>query len=245
MKTIWIGSPNYNKGRAGKKPIQIVIHWFGTAGSSLESTDKWFQRENGTSAHFGVEDRKIHQYVNTDDTAWAVGNLSRNRETISIEHSADVNRAASEETYQTSAQLIAYLSRKYDIPLDRNYIIGHREVKATQCPGTMDIDKLIRLAKEENQAMQPDFKQAYLKIAKDVYGDDYNENWNDAEKKVFLDKIYKKADDISKQNKEREAKIQQLEKRIKELENTPGTQPQTLEEVLALYGRMLDKRLPK
>lgn len=41
--------------------------------------------------------------------------------------------------------------------------------------------------------MQPDFKAFVLGLAKDVYGDEYNENWNAQEKQVFLGKLKEKS----------------------------------------------------
>lgn len=71
-----------------------------------------------------------------------------NQRSIGIEHDATTEHVASEETYKTSAELIADICRRYAIPLDREHIIKHSEVKATQCPGTLDIDRLIRMATE-------------------------------------------------------------------------------------------------
>jgi len=245
MNTTWIGSPNFTKGRGNKKVKQIVIHWFGSAGSSLSSTDRHFQKANGTSAHFAVENERIHQYVDTEDTAWSVGVFERNQETISIEHSADTARQATEETYQTSAKLIRHLSDIYKIPLDRSGIIGHKEVKPTQCPGSIDIDKLIRLAKEIGEDMgEPNFKDAFLQVGM-VYKDMYNENWNDAEKKVYVEKIVKKSEDIDREHKERGDEIKQLQNRIKELESQVGTpqEPSNLQQALSYVGKILDERI--
>ena len=142
----WIGSPNYDSNR---KPIkQIVIHWFGSEGSTLASTDSFFQKPSGTSAHYAVEDTTVHQYVKEEHVAYAVGNYTRNQETISIELSANVKRNASEATYKTSAKLLREIADRYGIPLDRKHIIKHSEIVPTQCCGTVDVDRLINLAKE-------------------------------------------------------------------------------------------------
>lgn len=146
MNITWIGSPNFDSfGR--KKIIQVVIHWFGSKESTLASTDSYFQRPGGTSAHYGIEDNKVHQYVKEEHVAYAVGNLSRNRETISIEHSANLTRNASEETYKTSGQLVREICQRHSIPIDREHIIQHKQIVPTQCPGTIDIDKIISYAK--------------------------------------------------------------------------------------------------
>lgn len=138
----WVGSPNFDTNR---KPIdRIIIHWMvGT----LASTDAQFQKPAGTSAHYGIEDENIHQYVKEEHVAYHAGVYAMNQRSIGIEHSATPTRPASEATYRTSAALVAQICKKYNIPLDRQHILKHSEVKATQCCGTVDIDKIINLAK--------------------------------------------------------------------------------------------------
>lgn len=139
----WIGSPNFDTNR---KPItKIVIHWIV---GNLAAADAQFQKPvPGTSAHYAVEDNNIHQYVKEEDVAYHAGVYSVNQESIGIEHSAAPDRPASEATYQTSGKLIGEIAKRHNIPLDRQHILKHSEIKATQCPGTIDIDKLIQIAK--------------------------------------------------------------------------------------------------
>ena len=108
MIITWIGSPNFDDSR--KKIIQVVIHWMvGT----LKATDAVFQDTvRNTSAHYGIEDDVIHQYVKEEHTAYAVGVYGRNQEIISIEHSASPDRPASNSTYSTSAWLVADIIKK-------------------------------------------------------------------------------------------------------------------------------------
>jgi N-acetyl-anhydromuramyl-L-alanine amidase AmpD len=146
MNIDFIGSPNYMPGRQGTKIDRIVIHW---ANGTLQATDQTFQDvKRQTSAHYGVEDGVIHRYVEEEDTAYHSGDWPMNLRSIGIEHSAQPGREASETTYQTSAQLIRDICDRYSIPMDRAHIIKHSEVTPTQCPGTVDIDRLIALAKE-------------------------------------------------------------------------------------------------
>lgn len=141
MTITWIGSPNKDGNR---KPIdRIVIHWIV---GNLAAADAVFKKPNSTSAHYAIEDEIIHQYVNENEVAYQAGPYAMNQRSIGIEHSAEPDRTASDATYRTSAALIKEIASRYNIPLDREHIIGHREVKATQCPGTMDIDRLIREA---------------------------------------------------------------------------------------------------
>jgi len=143
MNIQWVPSPNFDKNRL---PItHIFIHWIV---GNLAAADAQFKKTTpGTSAHYGIEDDTIHQYVKDDAVAYHAGVYSWNQKSIGIEHSAAPDRLASEKTYKTSGQLIAEICTKYHIPLNREHIKGHKEVRNTQCPGTMDIDKLIRVAK--------------------------------------------------------------------------------------------------
>lgn len=138
-----IPATNYDKTR---KPItHIVIHWIV---GNLASADATFKNPTrNASAHYGIEDSTIFQWVDEAHTAYHAGNYAYNQKSIGIEHSASPDRPASEATYQTSGKLIAEIAKRYSIPLDRTHIVGHKEVSATQCPGTMDIDKLISIAK--------------------------------------------------------------------------------------------------
>lgn len=140
----WIGSPNYTQGRQGSGIDHIVIHWMvGT----LASTDAVFQDTNrGTSAHYGVQDNTVHQYVRDTDTAYHAGTWPMNIRSIGIEHSAAPGRDASPQTIETSAQLIAAKCSEFGIPCDRGHIIKHSEVIATACPGTIPIDALVARA---------------------------------------------------------------------------------------------------
>lgn len=156
MNIKWVGSPNFDKNR---KPIdRIVIHWMV---GNLASADAQFQKKDpGTSAHYGVEDENIHQYVNENEVAYHAGVYAMNQRSIGIEHSASPDRPASEKTYQTSGQLIREIAQRYNIPLDRTHIIKHSEVKATQCCGTVDIDKLIAIAKQGGSTTPDELSQA-------------------------------------------------------------------------------------
>lgn len=122
-------SPNYTTGR--RSPITtIVIHWMvGT----LSSTDAVFsRRSSGVSAHYGIENNKVHQYVRERDTAWHA--ISANPFSIGIEHSAAPGRSATDATYKTSAELIAQICTERKIPVEN--IQPHCKYVQTRCPGT-------------------------------------------------------------------------------------------------------------
>lgn len=139
-------SDNYMVGRDGHPIKQITIHWMD---GTLAGTDSWFHNPSSkVSAHYGIADKIVHQYVKDTDTSYGAGNWGVNLETINIEHEGSPTHPITEETYQTSAHLIAELCQKYAIPCDRDHIRKHSEVSLhpTACPGTLDIDKLVQLA---------------------------------------------------------------------------------------------------
>lgn len=145
----WIGSPNYDTNR--KTIDRVVIHWFGVGNQA--GADATFQKKGGTSAHYSVEDTTIHQYVKEEHVAYHAGNYAMNQRSIGVEHSATPDRPATEATYQTAGKLLGEICGRHNIPLDREHIIKHSEVpRATQCCGTIDIDKLIAIAKGGDMA---------------------------------------------------------------------------------------------
>ena len=150
MTIQWIGanSANYQKGRGGRQIKYIVLHW---VVGRLEAADATFQDPKRiASAHYGVGDNEIHQYVKDEDTAYHAGNFQVNQESIGIEHEGGPDLPISEATYFTSATLVADLAKRYAIPLDISNIWLHREIKATQCPGTLDRERIINMAKTIN-----------------------------------------------------------------------------------------------
>lgn len=144
MTITWKGSPNFDTNR---QPIdRIVCHWFGAG--TLQGAHNTFQKIGGTSAHYGISDNTVWQWVREEHVAYHAGSYPMNQRSIGIEHDANPDRPLSEASYQTSAELIAQICKRYNIPIDRNHIIKHSEVpRATACPGTIDIDRLVTLAK--------------------------------------------------------------------------------------------------
>lgn len=155
MSTKWVGanSNNYETGRRGNTIKKIILHWIvGT----LESADATFQNpQRQASAHYGIGDEEVHQYVKEEDTAYHAGNFATNLVSIGIEHeggweTSPGNRVKpSQKTHETSARLVADIAKRYNIPLDRDHIRLHKEVSdsPTACPGSLDIDLIIKLAK--------------------------------------------------------------------------------------------------
>lgn len=211
-----IPTTNYDISR---KPIkQIVIHWI--VGTLASADARFMKAEEQASAHYGVEDNTIYQWVDEEHTSYAVGNYTRNQETISIEHSASPTRPASEKTYQTSGQLVREIAKRWNIPLDRKHIIGHREISATACPGTIDIEKIIELAKEggnmgdEQCRIDRDMNWNVFNIVMDAVGIKADSNDKEGSAKLAAEFVKKmKAELLDKEDE-----IMYLSARVKECE---------------------------
>jgi N-acetyl-anhydromuramyl-L-alanine amidase AmpD len=156
-------SPHQRSGRDGHRPLGIVVH---TAVGTLQGTVGWFAAPaSGVSAHFVVGlDGALVVVVDETDTArhtrrtrptaaFLPEDVDPNLVTIGIEFVDDgdplgVHRPDAQ--YATGAELIWALGLRWDIPLDRGHVVGHREVDASQsCPGNLDLDRLLREAAAE------------------------------------------------------------------------------------------------
>lgn len=150
MTIKWVGAHpnNFTVGRNGQRIQFIVLHWIvGT----LKAADSTFANSSRlASATYGVGGNAVHQYVREEDTAYANGNWQSNLTSISIEHEGGPELPISDATYETSAKLVADIAKRHNIPLNRSHIKKHKEVsdKATACPGTLDVDRIIRRATE-------------------------------------------------------------------------------------------------
>lgn len=106
----------------------IIIH--DTEGTYQSAID-WFQDPASyTSAHYVIRssDGEVTQMVKTKEVAWQAGNWYMNMHSIGIEHEGWAATGATwytEAMYRSSAKLVRYLAEKYDVPLDRQHIVGH------------------------------------------------------------------------------------------------------------------------
>lgn len=135
MKIEWAASPNFTPGRSGRKPIAVVDHI--TAGL-MPGTLSWLQNPAAkASAHYLVTKAgQVFQLVKDEDTAWHAGIVNKplwtlydgtnpNYYTLGIEHEALAGESLTEKQYQATLWLHQQLISKWNIPIDRNHIIGH------------------------------------------------------------------------------------------------------------------------
>ncbi|MFE0698475.1 N-acetylmuramoyl-L-alanine amidase [Streptomyces sp. NPDC058872] len=110
---------------------QIVIHDTegGYDGSLAALTDP----NVPGSAHYLIRasDGLVTQMIENKNLAWHAGNWTHNMHAIGVEHEGFAIKEGSwytEPQYRSSAELVKFLADKYDVPIDREHIIGHDEV---------------------------------------------------------------------------------------------------------------------
>jgi N-acetylmuramoyl-L-alanine amidase len=156
----WVGSVHRTKDRNGYRPEAVVIH---IMEGTLAGTDAWFNDPTShVSAHYGVgRAGEIHQYVEEANTAYHAGRVKEatwsriklgvnpNYYTIGIEHEGNADSIWSETQYGASASLLSAICGRWSIPLDRDHVIGHREIYGPKtCPGhRVDLNRLIEEAR--------------------------------------------------------------------------------------------------
>lgn len=167
-----VADGNWKKGREGnRQPDMIVVHVVEGSASACRS---WFNDPDaGVSAHYLVtRDGKVEQFVDEQDTAYHAGRVARptaklviqrpgvnpNAYSIGIEHEGSGKDDLTMLQRIATLDLIHDIARRRKIPLDRDHIVGHREIFADKtCPGRIDVDALVRglQAEEDRRAAPP------------------------------------------------------------------------------------------
>lgn len=111
----------------------IVIH---DTEATWDTTLKLVQDPTYVSWHYSLRssDGHIAQHVPLKDVGWHAGNWYVNSTSVGLEHEGFLvspDAWYTEAMYRTSSRLVRYLADRYDIPLDRQHIIGHDNVPGT------------------------------------------------------------------------------------------------------------------
>ncbi|KOT84738.1 amidase [Streptomyces rimosus subsp. pseudoverticillatus] len=120
---------NGPEGRGGVR--YLVIH---DTEASYEGTIKQFKAPDATTAaHYVIQSSTgaVTQMVPTKDVSFHAGNYWFNMHSVGIEHEGFAAEGAkwyTEKQYRATSDLVTYLARKYQVPLDRRHIIGHGNV---------------------------------------------------------------------------------------------------------------------
>ena len=85
--------------------------------------------------HPAQSDGHIAQHLEPKDVGWHAGNWYVNGHSIGLEHEGFAATGAqwfSEPMYRSSARLVRYLAKEYDIPLDMQHIFGHDQIPGSR-----------------------------------------------------------------------------------------------------------------
>lgn len=179
MNIIQKNTPNFYS-RNGHIPKYIVLH---IMDGSIGATDDWFsQSMSQVSAHYGVSEvGEVHQYVDEKMAAWGNGRVYKptakvlledpgvnpNWLSISIEHEGNDLIEAPDMQKQTTVDLIKAIAGRYNIPIDRDHIIGHYEIYASKplCPASDKsvIDEIV--ARAAGRPIPPSFPKLQQQLS--------------------------------------------------------------------------------
>lgn len=160
---------NWKAGRGGRLVDLIVVH---VMDGTLHGTDGWFRNpESGVSAHYGVgRDGRVLRWVDEGDVAFHAGKKVRptaelvleratenpNNYSVGIECEGRAKDEPTPELMRALAAVVRDVAARHRIPLDRRHVIGHREIRADKtCPGKIDVDEVVRLARGTGGAPEP------------------------------------------------------------------------------------------
>lgn len=181
----FVQSP-YHSSRGNYNIDLVVIH---TTVGYYEGTIKYFQsNDRKVSAHYVVKEdgAEVCQMVDEARAAHHAGIVSNpnpkyakyysngefvnpNFYSIGIENADNLKPHEWDRTgqYKALAILVRDICKRHNIPIDRNHICGHRELydKKT-CPGNLDVDKIVQMAKGGDYSMDDDTKLALGELQK-------------------------------------------------------------------------------
>ncbi|MER5490473.1 peptidoglycan recognition family protein [Streptomyces sp. NPDC002490] len=129
----WVAASAANWRRADRpddfRIDRVVVH---VTQGGFDSAVRAFQDPgHGAAAHYVVrKDGHVTQMIRELDVAYHAGNRDYNQRSVGIEHEGWVDRPSSftGPMYAASARLAARICVRYDIPPDREHVIGHVEV---------------------------------------------------------------------------------------------------------------------
>jgi hypothetical protein len=219
------------------------MHWMA---GRLAGTDARFKKEGEqVSAHYGIGgDGTIHQYVDEANTAYHAGDFPANQESVGIEHEGGPDIPITDSVYNESAKLIKGICARHGLPLERSSLRKHNEFKPTQCPGTLDLDRIIKLAKQEQEGpvdqQLSNFKSDFITVTGNWPTDDQVKRWRDSGKQTYT----------FVQDEYLNPMLADKDKQISDLKSQNGTLQQKVDKLtkdlqVEVDGRAEDKRKSK
>jgi N-acetyl-anhydromuramyl-L-alanine amidase AmpD len=141
-----VPASNHTVGRDGNTVELIVDHW--TVVMFDGAIRRFKDPASILSAHYVIgSDGRIAQLVSEEDTAYHAGVFSVNQRSIGIEHEAGPAIPPSEALYSASARLHADIASRHGLALAvGKTVLPHRAIVPTECPGSLDLDRIVREA---------------------------------------------------------------------------------------------------
>jgi N-acetyl-anhydromuramyl-L-alanine amidase AmpD len=133
--TVPANRANYGATRPAAAIRGVVVH--DIEGSYLGAIAWFANRRAHASANYVVSrEGRITRTVPESRVAWHAGNTWWNLHAIGIEHEGYTGWEGTftDREYRASAQLVAWIMRRYLLPIDRRHIIGHGEVPDPRRP---------------------------------------------------------------------------------------------------------------
>lgn len=161
-----ITAHNFTAGRGGFKVAEITIHHAAGTGPLSIMKEAFHDPSRKGSAHYGVRNDEIYQFVEESDTAWTNSNGAANRRAVTIEV---VNSSGSPDwrvnitTFETLVNLVYNIAERHKLlPLIKGQsLTWHSMYAATICPGPWLLDHMNDLLGRVNVMYQD--CESYLK----------------------------------------------------------------------------------
>lgn len=159
----WKAASNANLRRADRpddyRIDRVIVHV--TQGSYDSAVRAFKDPGHGAATHYIVsQGGTVTQLIRELDVAFHAGNRKYNERSVGIEHEGFVDRPQdfTGAMYVASARLTADICRRYDIPADREHVMGHSEVPGADHtdPGPhWDWDRYMTLVRAALKAPPP------------------------------------------------------------------------------------------
>ena len=143
-----VADGNYDETR---KPIDLVVLHH-TACTYQQAINTFGSPNAKTSAHYIISNKgELAAMLEEYNTAYHAGNYDTNQRSIGIETEWYEGMGdRTEALYEKVSALVADICKYHKIPIDLDHIKPHKDFKATQCPGTLDIPRIIDRARAIN-----------------------------------------------------------------------------------------------
>lgn len=150
-------SSNYG-GPRGRKVDTIVFHHIvGDAPAAISRFKT--AGEQVSSTYIIGSDGTVYYTVDEKNTPYTNGDSDWNRRSITIEHAGP---PYSEKMYKASIALCQSIRKRHNI----KYFKRHRDLYPTECPGKLNVERIVKASKGEDMYKGKSAKYWYLRLVK-------------------------------------------------------------------------------